>query len=137
MSYPHFAADCRDHHDLVRDFTGPRPPITVLCGSTRYPDAFREHTLQLTLAGHIVLSIGCNLRDPGDVAAVTARDIDLAAVKAELDDLHKRKIDLADAVLVLNVDGYVGDPTRSEIEYARAQGMPVLFLVEAAEERAS
>ncbi|HEX5565838.1 MAG TPA: hypothetical protein VFY14_02675 [Streptomyces sp.] len=107
MSYPHFSVDCGDHHGLVRDFGGPRPTITVLCGSTRYPDVFREQNLRLTLAGHIVLSIGCNLRE--------------------------RKIDLADEVLVLNVDGYVGDSTRSEIEYAQAHGKPVRFLVETTE----
>ena len=137
MSYPHFAADCGEHHDLVRDFTGPRPTITVLCGSTRYPATFAEQNLRLTLAGHIVLTIGCNLRSTADLAAAIEADTDLDAVKAELDDLHKRKIDLADEVLVLNVDGYVGESTGSEIEYARAHGKPVRFLVEAGEVRAS
>jgi hypothetical protein len=45
-----------------------------------------------------------------------------------LDDLHKRKIDLADEVLILNVDGYIGDSTRSELEYAQATGKIVRFL---------
>lgn len=130
MSYPHFASDCGDHHDLVRDFGGPRPIITVLCGSTQYADVFREQNLQLTLAGHIVLSIGCNLRSAADLAAATAQDVDVAAVKAELDDLHQRKIDLADEVLVVSdASGYFGESTHREIAYARAHGKPVRFLI--------
>jgi nucleoside 2-deoxyribosyltransferase len=50
------------------------------------------------------------------------------ALKARLDELHKRKIDLADYVLVLNVGGYIGRSTRSEIAYAAAHGKPVIYL---------
>ena len=49
-------------------------------------------------------------------------------VKLMLDELHKRKIDLADDVLILNVGGYIGESTRSELNYARAHGKPVRFL---------
>ena len=48
--------------------------------------------------------------------------------KLALDELHKRKIDLADEVFVLNVGGYIGSSTRSEIEYAEAHGKPVTYL---------
>jgi hypothetical protein len=44
-----------------------------------------------------------------------------------LDDLHRHKIDLADEVLIVNPDGYIGDSTRSEIDYARARGKPVRY----------
>ncbi len=47
--------------------------------------------------------------------------------KIGLDELHKRKIDLADEVLVLNIGGYIGDSTRSEIEYAGSLGMPIRY----------
>jgi hypothetical protein len=49
-------------------------------------------------------------------------------VKAMLDQLHLRKIDLADEVLVLNVGGYVGESTRREIEYARKRGKVLRYL---------
>lgn len=114
-------------HDLERDFGGPRPNITVLCGSTRFGDAFREANLRLTVAGHIVLSIGCDLRSDHELW----EDLDpetLQELKDRLDELHKRKIDLADEVLVLNVGGYIGDSTRSEIEYAEKIGRPVRYL---------
>ena len=45
-----------------------------------------------------------------------------------LDDIHKRKIDMADAIYVINKDGYIGDSTRSEIKYAIAHGKQVILM---------
>jgi hypothetical protein len=104
-----------------------RPHIVCLCGSTRFSQAFREATLRETLAGHIVLSIGCDMRsDTAVFAGLTPAE--LAQVKARLDALHKEKIKLADSVLILNVGGYIGESTRSELDYARRLGKPVRFL---------
>jgi hypothetical protein len=107
------------------------PLIVCLCGSTRFYDEFRRANLRLTLAGQIVLSIGCDTKSDGDLTAAAELGTDPAAIKGRLDDLHKRKIDLADYVLVLNVGGYVGESTRSEIAYAAATGKPVRYLVPA------
>lgn len=128
MSYSHFTVDCAEHHGLVRDFGGPRPEIVVLCGSTRFFDTFRAENLRLTCEGKIVLSIGCDTKSDGDLFGVA----DVEALKADLDDLHKRKIDLADWVWVLNVGGYIGDSTRSEIAYAESLGKPIAYLVDPA-----
>lgn len=128
MSQPRYPTDCDGHHDLVRDFGGPRPPITVLCGSTRFYEVFAEQNLRLTLEGHIVLSIGCDTKADSDLFA-GGDEAELATLKANLDALHKRKIDLADRVLVVSDDtGYYGDSTRSEIEYARSIGRPIEYL---------
>lgn len=125
MSYPHYSTECDEWHDVVCDYRGPAPKITVLCGSTRFVDTFNEHRKSLTEAGHIVLSI--------EVVTTQASEVDPQhanpGLKARLDELHKRKIDLADDVLVLNVGGYIGESTRSEIEYAHAVGRPVRYLV--------
>lgn len=114
------------------------PRIVVLCGSTRFGVAFRQANLALTLAGKIVLSIGCDTRSDADLAAVTALGQDPDAVKAALDDLHRRKIDLADEVLVVSDEelGYFGESTAGEIAYANSTGKPVGFVHEAAEKRA-
>ena len=45
-----------------------------------------------------------------------------------LDDMHKHKIDMADEIFVINVGGYIGDSTKSEIEYARQTGKLVKYL---------
>jgi len=100
------------------------PRIVCLCGSTRFMAAFQQANLEETVGkGHIVLSVGCNTKSDADLSL--AHD-----TKTRLDELHKRKIDLCDEVLVLNVDGYIGDSTRSEIEYAEAHGKPVRYLIQ-------
>ena len=97
------------------------PRIVCLCGSTRFYDQFQQANYERTMAGEIVLSIGCDTKSDAALG-ITAAD------KAALDELHKRKIDLADYVLVLNVGGYIGESTRSEIEYAEKTGRPVEYL---------
>ena len=127
MSYGHFSDDCHKHHDLVVDFGGPAPTIVTLCGSTRFSAAFQEANLRETLAGRAVLSIGCDMRSDTDIFGDMS-EADLEGVKARLDELHKRKIDIAHEVLVLNVGGYIGESTRSEIDYAEKLGKPVRYL---------
>lgn len=104
--------------------------IVCLCGSTRFEEAYDLATAKETLKGNIVLSIGVNLRKQRHISmalgigpqSIKAQDEKMDRVKAELDELHLRKIDLADEILILNVDGYVGKSTRREIEYARSKG---------------
>ena len=107
----------RDH--LPPDF----PLIVCLCGSTRFSEAFREANLRETLAGKIVLTIGADFKSD-DALGLTLDD------KGRLDELHLRKIDLADEILVLNVGGYIGTSTRREIEYAYNCGKTIRYLEE-------
>ena len=104
-----------------------KPKVVCLCGSTRFGDAFARANLDETLAGRIVLTIGCNMKSDADLFGHMS-DAELQSVKIMLDELHKRKIDLADEILVLNVGGYIGDSTRSEIAYAVEHGKAVRWL---------
>lgn len=97
-----------------------RPVIVCLCGSTRFVEAYRDANRRETLAGRIVLSVG--FFGHGGDGPLSEK------AKRRLDDLHKRKIDLADEVLVLNVGGYVGESTKGEIAYATARGKRVRYL---------
>ena len=99
-------------------------PVITLCGSTRFQEQFLEAQKRLTLAGNIVISVGL-FGHSGDDEVWTE------GTKEMLDDMHKRKIDMADGIYVINVGGYIGQSTRSEIEYARSQGKRVEFLEEA------
>ena len=54
----------------------------------------------------------------------------LTKTKEMLDDMHKRKIDMADEIFVINVGGYIGSSTKSEIEYAIATCKAVRYLEE-------
>lgn len=95
--------------------------VITLCGSTRFKDAFIEVQKRLTLEGNIVISVGL-FGHSGDDEVWTD------GTKEMLDDMHKRKIDMADEIFVINVGGYIGFSTRSEIEYANAHGKPVRYL---------
>jgi len=92
-----------------------RPEIVCICGSARFIEEMREINRQLTLAGVIV------------VAPTEVSDDITAEQRALLGELHLRKIDLADRVVVVNTGGYIGDSTSREIGYARAAGKPVAF----------
>lgn len=95
--------------------------VITLCGSTRFKDAFLDAQKRLTLEGNIVISVGL-FGHSGDEEVWTA------GIKDMLDDMHKRKIDMADEIFVINVGGYIGESTKSEIEYARAKSKRVNFL---------
>ena len=93
--------------------------VITLCGSTRFKEDFERVNRELTLAGNIVISVGC-FGHSGDVFSDEQ--------KIMLDDIHKRKIDMADAIYVINKDGYIGSSTRSEINYAIKTGKQVIFM---------
>ena len=99
------------------------PRVVCLCGSTRFMDAFHEANRRETLAGHIVLTVEIvTYEGRTDPQFVDTK------VKEMLDELHLRKIDLADEVLVLNVGGYIGESTRREITYAKMRGKRIRYL---------
>ena len=95
--------------------------VITLCGSTRFKEHFLEVQKKLTLEGNIVISVGL-FGHAGDEEALQYE------VKAMLDRQHLAKIDLADEIFVINVDNYIGESTRKEIEYAKAKGKHVGFL---------
>ncbi len=95
--------------------------VITLCGSTRFKDAFLEAQKRLTLDGNIVISVGL-FGHSGDDEVWTE------GTKEMLDDMHRAKIDMADEIFVINVNGYIGSSTRSEIEYAKANGKQIRYL---------
>jgi len=131
-------------------YVGYRPLIVCLCGSTRFMAEFSRANNAETLEGKIVLSVGCDAKSD----AVSSEE------KMRLDELHLRKIDLADEVLILNAfafccsacgqiclrlgesgkstcctapvseQPYIGESTKRELEYARKMGKNVRFLNE-------
>ena len=103
-------------------------PVVTLCGSTRFKKEFFAAQKKLTLEGKIVISVGL-FGHSGDEEVWDGMDEGtLGKTKAMLDDMHKRKIDMADSIYVINMGGYIGDSTKSEIEYALAHGKAVEYL---------
>lgn len=95
--------------------------VITLCGSTRFKDEFIATQKRLSLEGCIVISVGLFGHSGDD-------EVSRPGVKEMLDDMHLRKIDMADEVMVINPGGYIGQSTRREIEYAKSVGKPVNYL---------
>jgi hypothetical protein len=104
-----------------------KPIIVCLCGSTRFSEAFQKAQFEETLAGKIVLTIGCNMKSDTGLFKDYS-ETELKEIKIRLDELHKRKIDLADEVFILNVGGYIGESTKGELEYAKKHHKSIKFL---------
>jgi hypothetical protein len=104
-----------------------KPIVVCLCGSTRFSDAYKKANFEETLAGRIVLTIGCDMCSDAELFKDKSPD-ELDTIKRNLDQLHLRKIDLADEVLILNVGGYVGQSTAKEVEYARRHNKVIRWL---------
>lgn len=103
-----------------------KPEVITLCGSTRFYEAFQKANYELTMQGKIILSVGfyphASEQVHGEHIGITEDD------KIKLDELHKRKIDLSDSIFVLNVGGYIGKSTQSEIDYAKRTGKKVVYI---------
>lgn len=95
--------------------------IVTLCGSTRFKERFLEVQKRLTLEGCIVISVGL-FGHSGD------EEVWKPGTKEMLDDMHLRKIDLADEIFVINVGGYIGESTKREIAYATKTGKRINYL---------
>jgi hypothetical protein len=104
--------------------------VITLCGSTRFKDEFMEAQKRLTLEGNIVISVGLFGHSGDNEVWENMDEGTLTKTKEMLDDMHKRKIDMADEVYIINVGGYIGDSTHSEIEYAKQTGKTVNYMFE-------
>lgn len=98
--------------------------IITLCGSTRFKEEFLSATRELSMAGNVVLSVPFFSHAEGVVESQATEDL--------LGSLHKQKIDMSNEIYVINKDGYIGESTRNEIEYARRRGIPVVFMFKVA-----
>ena len=94
--------------------------VITLCGSTKFKDEFIEVQKKLTLEGNIVISVGLFGHSGDD-------EVWSRGTKEMLDNMHKQKIDMADEIFVINVGGYLGSSTKSEIEYAKSKGLPIRY----------
>ena len=98
------------------DFTA---KIVTLCGSTKFRSEFHAKARELALDGCVVF---------GPEVFSHAEDLELSAGQVErLDALHKRKIVLSDEIYVLNIGGYIGYSTHSEILFAKERELPVIY----------
>ena len=104
--------------------------VVTLCGSTKFKDQFMKAQKDLTLKGYIVIAVGLFGHSGDQEVWENMDEGTLTKTKEMLGDMHKRKIDMADEIFVINVNGYIGDSTKSEIKYAKEHGKVVNYLEE-------
>lgn len=97
--------------------------VITLCGSTKFKDEFLKAQRDLTLQKNIVISVGMFGHADNEYQTVITDE-----VKKMLDEMHKRRIDMADEIFVINVNDYIGANTRNEISYAKKTGKKVNYL---------
>ncbi len=93
--------------------------IITLCGSIKFKTEFMKVQEKLTLDGNIVFTPNFfnNLKDKINIET-----------KKMLDEMHKQKIDMSNEIYVINFGGYIGESTKSEIEYAKSKGKKISYL---------
>lgn len=93
--------------------------IITVCGSLRFMKEMMEITEKMELQGNCVLSPIYPTKPDKD--AYTENEALM------LDKMHKEKIKISDAILVVNVDNYIGNSTKSEIEFAKSLGKEIIY----------
>lgn len=96
--------------------------VITLCDSTRFKEEFLEQQKLLTLQWYIVISVGSFGHFDNDEKNYT-NDI-----KEMFDDIHKRKIDMADEIYVISKNEYIGESTLSKIRYSKSKGIPITYM---------
>ena len=94
--------------------------IITLCGSIKFKDKFIKVQEKLTLEGNIVLT-------PNFFNNIKKEEID-EKTKKMLDEMHRQKIDMSDEIYIINFGGYIGESTKSEIEYVKTKGKKLSYL---------
>lgn len=94
--------------------------VITLCGSIKFKEEFEKIQEELTLAGNIALT-------PNFFHSVKKEEIN-NEIKNMLDEMHKQKIDMSDEIYVINVGEYIGESTKSEIEYAKTKNKKISYL---------
>lgn len=126
--YPDVKQEYRFELQNVENKMVKKYKVITLCGSTRFKDEFMKTQKDLTLKGNIVISVGLFGHSGDSEVWENMDEGTLTKTKEMLDDMHKRKIDMADEIFVINVGGYIGSSTKSEIEYALKNGKKVNYL---------
>ncbi len=114
-----------DDSAMARYMVADKPKIITLCGSTRFTGEMLREAWRLTIAGNIV--IHWNILE-GKEAFSHGAEREGGNVKEIIDALYLHKVAMADEVRVINVDGYVGESTTSEVRHGLKLGKHITWL---------
>lgn len=94
--------------------------IITICGSMKFVREMMEISEKIELQGNVVLMPIYNPSRPNK-EAFTNEEILI------LDEMHRERIKLSDAILVVNIDGYIGNSTSKEIEFAKLLNKEIIY----------
>ena len=93
--------------------------IITVCGSLKFKDEMMKTALKVELEGNCVLTPIYPIGDDKDIFTEEEAKI--------LDDMHRVRIKMSDSILVINVDGYIGESTKREIELAKSLNKEIIY----------
>jgi len=93
--------------------------IITICGSLKFIEEMKIYTEKLALEGNCVLSI---IYPTKNKDCYTSEEINILGKE------HNKKIDLSDAIFVINKNGYIGESVKKEIEYAKNKNKEIIYL---------
>lgn len=99
--------------------------IITICGSSKFKEEILRIDAKLSLEGNIVISLGCF--GHADELNLTRKQ------EAILERVHQEKMNMSDEIFVVNKDGYIGEHTERDIEYAKSRGLKIRYLNEVEE----
>ena len=109
----------RKHQNHLRAKVYDKFKVITLCGSTKFKNEFETIKKELTLRGHIVLNLGCfEQTDGGNYSD---------RQKRMFEKMHKARIDLSTAIMIVNKDNYIGESTQKEIDYAKSTNKEIYY----------
>lgn len=99
--------------------------VITICGSLKFYEEMMKIAVQMELAGNVVLT---------PIIPINENKEDLTKEEVSiLGKMHKKKIELSDAILVVNVNGYIGNSTKEEMEFARSLKKEVIYYTDLVE----
>ncbi len=112
---------------MIKELSNNFPKIVCFCGSSRFVALMACLMWESEKQGNIAL--GLHLLPENYPGVAKDHQAEAEGIAKKMDELHRRKIELADEIFVVNIDNYIGISTWNEIEYARKLGKPIKYAV--------
>ena len=93
--------------------------VITICSSLKFIEEIQFYAEKLTLEGNCVLSIINPIKNKENYTSKEIKSLKMG---------HIKKIDLSDAIFVINKNGYIGDAVKNEIEHAKNTNKEIIYL---------
>ena len=103
-----------------------KPKIVVMCGSSKFVEIMAVVEWYIE-RDELAITMGLNLLPSWYPNCPADHLAEHEGCTTEMDELHLRKIDLADEIFVVDWDGYIGDSTSREIKYAMGKNIRIRY----------